>query len=225
MTSKLLILFFALAAASASFAAPTEPFENSAANLMVVLRETIGETQRDERLVPMGKTKSRLADGREVEMDGAWYGYIGNLHLRFVFDTPAAMPNASAGDLKRLGLAPEAALQLAIANIRRVYGAPKVRPSHGLMEVYGESPDLISSYFLDRPFWLGLSTQHPEGIVAMVVKRGSLLYSPLSNTKAVDRMRKLVAPLYSTSEWLRVSSALYLFKDGKWSVFQAPVKQ
>jgi hypothetical protein len=147
------------------------------------------------------------------------------MHVRFVFDTPTSMPGASAADLRRLGLTPEAALKLAVANIKRVYGAPKVTPWNDLMEVSGDSPDLNSSYFLDHEFWSGLLKQHPDGIVALVVKRGALLYSPLSNKKAVGGMRKSVVELHSSSNQLRISSALYLFKDGKWSVFQDPAAQ
>ena len=58
------------------------------------------------------------------------------------------------------------------------------------MQVKGSSPDLDSSYFLDKEFWNELLKQHPE------------------------RSRRL-----------RISSALYLYKDGKWSVFQAPATQ
>lgn len=224
MIRKFLLPLFAFSVSSA-FAQQGKPFDDGASNLMVVLRETIGENQREERLIPMGKTKATLADGREVEIERAWYSYIGDMHVRFVFDTPTTMPNASPDDLKRLGLTAEAALKLAVENIRRVYGAPKVTPWNDLMEVSGDSSDLNSSYFLDRNFWSGLLKQHPDGIVVLVAKRGSLLYSPVSDKKAVDRMRKSVVPLHSSSESLRVSSALYLFKDGKWSVFQDPIEQ
>ena len=93
------------------------------------------------------------------------------------------------------------------------------------MQVKGKSPDLDSSYFLDREFWQMLLKQHPEGIVVAVPKRGGLLYTPLSNADAVDRLKRGVFKLYESSERLRVSSALYLFKDDKWTVFQAAVKQ
>jgi hypothetical protein len=200
-------------------------FDDSAANLMVVLRESQGTNKQDEQLVSMGKAKARLQDGREIEIDTAWYSYLGDMHIRFVFDTPTSMPNASPKDLERLGLTPDKALELAVANIKRVYGEPKASAWNDLMQVQGKSPDLDSSYFLDRAFWLNLLKAHPEGVVALVPKRGGLLYSPLSNTKAVDGMRKTVAYLHSSSERLRISSGLYLFKDGKWSVLQAPVKE
>lgn len=58
-----------------------------------------------------------------------------------------------------------------------------------------------------------------------MAKRGGLLYAPLSDTTAVDGLKRGVAYLHSSSQRLRVSSGLFLFKEGKWSVFQAPVKQ
>jgi hypothetical protein len=192
---------------------------------MVVLRESAGANKQDEALVPMGKAKARLSDGKEVEVDTGWYSYIGDMHVRFVFDTPTMMPNAAPQDLERLKLTPEAAVEQAVKNIKRVYGEPKITPWNDLMQVQGRSPDLNSSYFLDREFWNGLLKQHPEGLVAMVAKRGGLLYAPLSNEKAIDGMRRGVAYLHSSSDRMRISSALYLFKDGKWSVLQAPVKQ
>lgn len=38
-------------------------------------------------------------------------------------------------------------------------------------------------------------------------------------------MRKTVSALHASSKQLRVSSALYLFKGEKWSVFQDPTRQ
>ena len=225
MIRKLLSLLVTGAVSSSAAAQAPRSFDDSASNLMVVLRESVGSNKQDEVLVPMGKAKARLADGKEVDVDTGWYSYIGDMHVRFVFDTPTSMPNATPQDLERLKLTPEAALELAVRNIRRVYGEPKASPWNDLMQVQGKSPDLDSSYFLDREFWNGLLQQHPEGLVAIVAKRGGLLYAPASNQKAVESMRKAVSYLHASSEHMRISSALYLFKEGKWSVFQAPVKQ
>lgn len=198
-------------------------FDDSAANLMVVLRESQGANKQDDALVPMGKAKARLQDGREIEIDTGWYSYLGDMHIRFVFDTPTSMPGASPKDLERLGLSPEAALQLAIKNIKRVYGEPRATPWNNLLQVKGKSSDLDSSYFLDKEFWNAREKEHPEGLVALVAKRGGLVFAPLSDTKAVEGMRRSVAFLHSSSERMRISSALYLYKGGRWSVFQPPV--
>lgn len=190
---------------------------------MVVLRSSSNSNWTEEQLRPFGKMKAQLADGKEVEIEMAWFGFLGDMHIRFVFDSPQSLRNAQPSDLARLGITPEQALEIAIQNIKRVYGKPKSVPwTDGLMLVQGESPDLDSSYFLDRSFWNDLLKQHPEGLVVAVAKRGGLLYVPLSDTKAVDGLRKGVSYLYESSGNLRVSSALYLFKDDKWSVFQSP---
>jgi hypothetical protein len=193
----------------------------SAENLMVVLRESFGEHKQDELLRPMGKMKAKLQDGKEIEIDTGWFYFLGDMHIRFVFDGPQVMSSATPADLARLNLTAEDAVRLGVANIKRVYGNPTATSlSAGLMQVQGKSPDLDSSYFLDREFWQKELKKHPEGIVVSVAKRGGLLFAPLSDVKAVDGLRKNVSFLHSSSERLRISSALYLFKDNRWTVFQ-----
>ena len=196
-------------------------------NFMVVVRESIGANRPDDSFAPTGKLKAKLPDGREIEMEMASWEYIGDIHIRFVFDSPHSMRNATPQDLARLGVnGVDDALALALANIKRVYGEPSAKAwEGGLMQVQGKSPDLDSSYFLDRSYWQKLLKAHPDGLVVAVPKRGGLLYTPLSDAKAVERLKRGVGHLHSSSERLRVSSALFLFKDGKWSVFQAPVRR
>lgn len=197
--------------------------DKNAENLMVVLRESVGANKQDEALRPIRKIRATLPDGREIDIEVAWFEFLGDMLIRFVFDRPSYMPNATPQDLARLNLSPEQALQLAVGNIKRVYGDPIAKPlAGGLMQVEGKLPDLDSSYFLDRAFWQGLLRQNPEGLVVAVTKRGSLLFTPITAGKAVDRLRNSVGYLYSISEHMRVSSALYLFKDDRWTVFQPP---
>lgn len=201
--------------------------EKTRDNLMLVVRETIGANKLDEVLTPTGKATVKLSDGREIEMEMATWEFIGDTHIRFAFDGPQMMLDATPQDLAKLGVGNvDDALALAVSNIKRVYGEPSAAPwVGGVMEVQGKSPDLDSSYFLDREYWRALLRSHSEGLVVGVPKRGGLLYAPASDGKAVDGLKRGVARLHSTSGRLRVSSALYLFKDDKWSVFQAAIKQ
>ena len=200
-----------------------QPFDTSAENLMVVLRESAGANTQAESLHPFGKGSMKLSDGREVEVEFAAFQFLGDMHVRFVFDGPTAMRNATPQDLARLNLEPEQALRLAVANIKRVYGNPVATPWTGdVMQVKGKSSDLDSSYFLDRDFWRALLKQHPDGLVVAVVKRGGLLFTPVTATKSVEGLRNGVTRLYTSSESRRISSALYLFKDDRWTVFQPP---
>ncbi|MET0983429.1 MAG: hypothetical protein ABWY02_15095 [Telluria sp.] len=222
---------FAVAAISLGIASPSiaqsgapDPML-SRDKLMVVLREAMGANKPDEGLKPTGKLRARMPDGREIEVEMAHYELIGDMQVRFVFDGAQSMRNATPEDLARFGLTAGEALRVAVGNVKRVYGNPRSLPwTGGVMQVKGKSPDLDSSYFLDRAFWTELGSRHPAGVVVAVPKRGGLLYVPAADVEAVNGLRKGIASLYSSSGSLRVSSALYLFKDGKWSVFQAPIK-
>ena len=130
---------------------------------MVVLRESRGENKQDESLRPFGTVRARMPEGREIEVETSWYQYLGDMHLRLVFDGGQRVQSASPQDLARLHLTPAQALELAGANWRRVHGAPAAQPwSGGLMQVQGDAVDFNSSYFLDRDFWRALQAQHPR---------------------------------------------------------------
>ncbi|MGZ5847719.1 MAG: hypothetical protein ACXWJJ_09615 [Ramlibacter sp.] len=202
-----------------------DPFDTQASNLMAVLRESAGANEPQETLQPYGTLRAQLPDGSEVELETSWFRFVGDMHIRLVFDSRAQLQSASPDDLDRLRLDPLHAVQLAVANLRRVYGEPVSKPwSAGLMQVVGRADDLNSSYFLDRAFWQSLESQHPAGVVAAVPQRGGLLYAPADDDDAVAALRFSATAIYASSSRSRVSSALYLFHDGHWSVFQPPLR-
>jgi hypothetical protein len=203
---------------------PADTPEAGASNLVAVLRESIGANKQDEDLRPWGKVVMQLSDGREMAIEASWFHYLGDMHIRLVFDGPQKLQSATPEDLARLRLDAAQALHLAAENLRRLYGEPQVRPwGHGLSRVDSRAADLSSSYFLDRDFWLGLQRQHPNGLVAAVPQRGGLVFAPADDDEAVDRLRFGAVALYAGARHARISSALYLFKDGRWSVFQPPL--
>ena len=222
-----LLLLGALAGARAATpGGGEESFELSADNLLVVLRESPGNNKQDESLQPIGKISARLPDGRVVEFEASWFQYLGDMHLRLVFDGLRRVQSALPGDLQKLKLSPEEALERAVGNLRERYGIPVIEPwTGGLMMVHGNSPDLDSSYFLDRQFWLDTARDYPQGIVAAVPRSGGLVFARADDEDALTSLRFSAAALYAANERVRVSSALYLFKDGRWSVFQPPQQQ
>lgn len=197
--------------------------DTSAGNLIVVLRESRGENKPDEHLEPYGRVVAQIADGRRVEIATSWYQYLGDMHIRLVFDGGQNLQSASPNDLERLGLSPEDALARAVANLRRMHGTAQAVPwTGGMMQVEAAEPDLASSYFLDREFWLAQQQRHPEGMVVAVPQRGELVFASAQDEDAVEALRFSAMALYAGSAGTRVSSGLYLFKDGHWSVYEAP---
>ncbi|TFZ08582.1 hypothetical protein [Ramlibacter humi] len=218
--------FIALAAWALATHAFAQTFDTNAPNLIVVLRESAVGTQLPrEVLEPYGPVRAQMPDGRDVELATSWFRYVGDMHIRLVFDGPADLQSASPEDLDRLHLQPEEAVRLAVDNLRRTYGEPVVRPwQGGLMQVTGRADDLNSSYFLDRAFWQAQEALHPGGVVVAVPQRGGLLFAPASDETAVLALRFSAPALYAAARRTRVSSALYLFQDGRWSLFQPPLQ-
>jgi hypothetical protein len=214
-----------LAASGAWAGTPTtvEEFEVSAGNLLPVLRESPGENKQDEVLAPYGKIRAKLPDGREIEFEASWFQYLGDMHLRLVFDGERRVQSAAPEDLEKLKLSPDAALSQAVDNLRRRYGAPVAEPwTGGVMQVHGNAPELDSSYFLDRLFWQEQLAQSPAGVVAAVPERGGLVFARADDDSAVATLRFSAAAMFASKDSTRISSGLYLFKDGRWSVFQPP---
>jgi hypothetical protein len=193
-------------------------------NIMVVLRESIGGNKRRESLQPVGAATAIWPDtGERITVEIAGFQLIGDLHIRFVFDGRKYMQGLEPEDLLRFDLSPERALEVALKNIKRVYDEPKSLPYLGaISRVQGECPDFDSSYFLDRNFWRDALKRHPKGLVVAVPSRSDLYYAPLGATDEVEHLRRNVVRSYSANGQQRVSSALFLFKEDEWTVFQDP---
>ena len=214
-----LSLLIPFAVMNTSAAEPKRPD----ANFMLVLREVEGANKQEYGFTPTGPSTGTLSNGEAITLTNAWFDLIGDMHVRFVIDGEHTMTNLSAEQFAEYGLSPEEAVAVAMRNIKARYGEPHATLwEAGIMLVSGESPDLDSSYFLDRTFWDKLLLKHPQGVVVGVPKRGGLIYAPVSDKDALTSLERSIRTLYETSENLRVSSALYLYKDGKWTVYRAP---
>lgn len=196
-------------------------------NFMLVLREVEGANKEAFGLVPTGPSTGVLDSGEKVTIHSAWFDLVGDMHVRFVIDGEHTMSNLTMQEFTALDVTPEQAVELAVANLKRRYGALRATEwEQGVMMVAGQSPDLDSSYFMDKSFWDFLLQTHPEGVVVGVPKRGGLLYAPVADQTAVESLEENIHALHASSENLRVSSALYLYKGGQWSVHRkaAPTK-
>ena len=191
-------------------------------NFMLVLRAAEGVNEPKFGYKPVGPSTGVLDNGDEFVIDMAWFTLIGDIHVRFVVDSPDSMSNIKAAEFKSTGLTPEAAVRTAMANIRKRYGAPKSEPwEAGIFTVSGDSPDFDSSYFLDASFWQELLGKFPDGLIVGVPKRGGLIYAPAHDKEAVEALERSIAYLHESSGTMRVSSALYRY-DGTWKLHQAP---
>lgn len=190
-------------------------------NLMLVVRTSFGANKVDQKLVQTGPLTITDNEGKEHKIELAHYEYIGDTHIRFVFDSKETMRNVTTEEFKALKLSSSEAVKIAIQNIHRDYGKPKLyKLEQGIYQIQGNSPDFDSSYFLDHSLWKNLSDQFKDTIIVAVPSRELLLFSPLKGKKSVAFLSDNVKEWFSESDTQGVSSALYSYKDGNWTVFQ-----
>jgi hypothetical protein len=190
-------------------------------SLLFVLRERPGANQVDECLALVDPFEVPLpGGGGTAAMAPAWFDLVGDLQLRLVRDTPEWVFTLHASELADLKLSADEALAIALANFRRLHGPPKVGAWHNLRRVGGAAEDVDNGWFLDRALWRGLLAEHPHGLVVALPRTDLLVFAPAIDTAAVDSMRQGIPRLHAGGGDYRLSAALYLFKDDRWTVFQ-----
>jgi hypothetical protein len=188
--------------------------------LRFVLRERPGANHATESLRLVDPFEVPLPGGGAAAMAPAWFDLVGDLQLRLVRDTPDWVFTLHASELADLKLSADEALAIALANFRRQHGPPKVSAWHNLRRVGSAAEDVDHGWFLDRAVWRGLLAEHPGGLVAALPRTDLLVFAPAADTAAVDSMRQGIPGLHAGGGDYRLSSALYLFKDDRWTVLQ-----
>jgi hypothetical protein len=203
-------------------AEPTPTSAIALATLLFVLRERPGADKADESLALVEPFEVPLpGGGGTASLAPAWFDLVGDLQLRLVRDTPEWVYTLHASQLAELALDAEAALAIALANFRRLHGPPRVGAWHNLRRVGGATEDVDHGWFVDRALWRGLLAEHPDGLVVALPRTDLLVFAPASDHAAVRSMRSGIPGLHAEGGDYRLSSALYLFKDDRWTVFQA----
>jgi hypothetical protein len=200
---------------------PSAPADLSA--LSFVLRERPGADKADDSLVLVEPFSVPMPGGATASMAPAWFDLVGDLQLRLVRDADDSMLTLHASELEELRLAPEEAVAAALANFRRRHGPPSVCAWHNLQRVGGAEEDFDSGWFADRGFWCARLAEHPAGVVVAAPRTDLLVFAPAADTAAVDSMRHGIPGLHAGAGDWRLSSTLYLFKDGRWTVLQPAV--
>ena len=189
--------------------------------LLFVLRERPGADKADESLALVDPFEVPLpGGGGTATLAPAWFDLVGDLQLRLVRDTPEWVFTLHASELDDLNLRADEALAIALANFRRLHGPPEVSAWHNLHRVGGATEDVDPGWFLDRALWRGLLAEHPGGLVAALPRTDLLVFAPVTDAAAVDSMRRGIPGLHAEGGDYRLSSALYLFKDDRWTVFR-----
>lgn len=178
--------------------------------LMVQLHPWPGERLARETLRPSPAT------------DTVGYGYLGDLQLRLVFDEPG-VSNAAAvrpDDLARLELTPQKAVAYATSNSKRASGAPQVTPlAGGIFTLRGQHADYNATFMLDRTFWRQQLEKFPQGLLAVLPRKGVLVFAAAGDAGAEAELKKQAARMLASAGPSTLSACVYRFDATGWQPY------
>lgn len=151
--------------------------------------------------------------------DTVFYGYLGDMQLRFVFDQPrVALPAAVRHeDLARLELSPQQAVKLAAGNTLAVNGPAQVTPLEGgVYALRGAHTEYNATYLLDRAFWRAQLEKFPQGLLAALPRKGVLLFAPAGNAAVEGELARQAARILAAAHTAHVSACIYRFDAAGW---------
>lgn len=159
-------------------------------------------------------TDPKSAPGNALVFDH----FVGDLHLRYVFDDPQFMLAMRARDLKRLGIRREDLPAIVVENYRRLY--PKVtvarpEPSLGVVTNGGQ---LEPCTMLDGLFWEQQRRAFGGELIATVPARDAVFFTTREPRKNVELLKRLAMQAYETAGKAAVSRTVFLWQNYRWQV-------
>ena len=144
--------------------------------------------------------------------------FVGDLHLRYVFDDPQFMLALRVRDLKRLAIDRAELPTLVVTNYRRLY--PKltvVRPDQwlGLGTQGGELEPCI---MLDGAFWQRQMKAFGAELIAAVPSAQEVYFAPREPKQNLELLKHLAILHHEKAGKRAVSRTVFLWRNFRWQV-------
>jgi hypothetical protein len=144
--------------------------------------------------------------------------FVGDLHLRYVFEDPQFMLAVRARDLKRLEVPREELPALVVTNFRRLY--PKLTVVHpdrwlGLVTQGGELEPCV---MLDGAFWQRQVQAFGGELIAAVPSAHEVYFAPRLPKANIELLKHLAILHYEKAGKRGVSRTLFTWRNFRWQV-------
>lgn len=144
--------------------------------------------------------------------------FVGDLHIRYAFDSPKGVINVSERDLKELGLNREQLLPLAVANFRKLYPQATVERPNPVVGMLTRAGELEASMMLDSEFWEMEKLHFGGQLAATVPARDVLMWTGLQPIQNVRELKRISHKIHSQVGRSALSKLVFLWRDRKWEV-------
>lgn len=199
-------------------AASLDPLPRTKEYIVALVRS---HPQVDPKARPVQKIEpvAMKADPKSVPENAPIFDhFVGDLHLRYVFDDPQFTLFLRGHDLKRLGLDRDELPALVVSNYRRLY--PKVtvlHPDPGL-GVVAHGGQLEPCILLDGAFWERQQKAAGQELIAVVPSSDEVIFTSREPKQNIELLKHLAVQRYEKAGKRAVSRTVLAWRYLRWEV-------
>jgi hypothetical protein len=144
--------------------------------------------------------------------------FVGDLHLRYVFDDPRFVQAMRVRDLARLGLKRADLAALVVANYRNLYPDLTVlQPEPGL-GVVTKGGQLEPTVLLDAAFWDDQAKRAGGPLIAAIPERDSVLFTKAEPRQNIELLKHRAVVMFEKAGKQALSRTVLAWREGRWEV-------
>jgi hypothetical protein len=144
--------------------------------------------------------------------------FVGDLHLRYVFDDPQFMLALRVRDLKRLGVPREDLPKLVVTNHRRLYPKLTVVWPDRWLGLVTNGGELEPCTMLDGGFWDRQQKEFGGDLIAAVPSASEVFFTPREPKQNIELLKHLAVLHYEKAGKRAVSRSVFAWRFYKWEV-------
>jgi hypothetical protein len=215
-----------IGAASAAFALPAvgsrahaqDPLPRTRSNIVALVRSHPGVDPKSRPVQKLEPIALKLDPKLAPEDAPAFDHFVGDLHLRYVFDDPKFTPFVYVRDLKRLGIDRDELPALVVANFRRLYPKLAVAYPDRWLGLVTRGGGVEPCVMLDGAFWQQQMKSMGGEVIAAVPSVEEVYFTPLEPKQNVELLKHLAILHHEKAGKRAVSRTVFVRRNFRWEV-------
>ena len=201
---------------------PAAPPAGGRSDIVPLVRSFTGVIRKVQDIRPLAGAKVQGFEN-QPELAPLIDTFVGDLDIRYAFDSDSGFRYLNEGDLKKLGLARDQLLSLALANFRRRYPKVAVERPVAFVGKFTNGGELEPSMMLAADFWekeRANAIYAGGDIVAAAPARDVLWFTGAKSPENVRNLRANTERSHQEAGERAISKLMYVWRNKRWEVLE-----
>ena len=195
-----------------------DPFSRSKDKVVALVRASPGMNPKLRPIQRIEAIAMKPEGGSSASDLPVFDHFVGDLHLRYVFDDPRFVQALRARDLVRLRVDRSDLPGLVVANYRKLYpDLTVIEPEPGLGVII-KGGELEPTVLLDADFWNDQTKRAGGPLIAAVPERDQVLFTKAEPKQNIELLKHRVVGAFEKAGKQALSNTVLAWRDGRWEV-------